>query len=209
MKIYFFISGIIIGIIISLQLNANMLVHRNTKIHEKSDTNKIFEYLESKHQDQNEIYKKLVSEEQELLKNISSNLQEELKQEQVAAGLTEVTGPGIIIRLDANTLSSQIHASDIRDLINVFLSLNVEAISLNGQRVIFKTPIISVGENILMNNELITPPIEIKVIGDKNFILSALETKTILTNFRKKINNDEVVFEIQIAKLLHIPEYLY
>lgn len=89
-------------------------------------------------------------------------------------GLTDVTGPGVIITvadsdkdansvLDPNTLL--VHDKDILNIVNELKNSGAEAISINGQRVIFTTPIICGGNIITINGEKIGSPFEIKAIG--------------------------------------------
>lgn len=89
-------------------------------------------------------------------------------------GLTEVTGPGVIITvadsdIDPNTALNPsdllIHDLDILKIVNELKNAGAEAISINGQRVIFTTPIICGGNIININGERIGSPFEIKAIG--------------------------------------------
>lgn len=89
-------------------------------------------------------------------------------------GLTEVTGPGVIItvadsNLDENTVlnpnSLLVHDTDILKIVNELKNAGAEAISINEQRVIIITPIICGGNIININGERIGSPFEIKAIG--------------------------------------------
>lgn len=89
-------------------------------------------------------------------------------------GLTEVTGPGIVITvadsdIDPNTVLNSsdllIHDSDILKIVNELKNAGAEAISINNQRVILTTSIICGGNIININGEKIGSPFEIKAIG--------------------------------------------
>ena len=95
----------------------------------------------------------------------SSAKQEELKNNNILLGLTDVTGPGMEIILKDNTnisselLSTQIldmsklvvHNTDLTAIVNMLRHANAEAISINGQRVILTTSIICGGNIININ----------------------------------------------------------
>ena len=89
-------------------------------------------------------------------------------------GLSEVSGPGVIITvadsdLDAsivlNSSDLLIHDIDILKIVNELKNAGAEAVSINEQRVILTTPIICGGNIITINGERIGSPFEIKAIG--------------------------------------------
>ena len=122
-------------------------------------------------------------------------------------GLTEVTGPGVVITvadsdIDPNTVidSSKllVHDSDILKIVNELKNAGAEAISVNGQRVILTTSIICGGNIINVNGEKIGSPFEIKAIGSPEALanlsrtggwLSILRDRGIKVSDPKKTNN--------------------
>lgn len=89
-------------------------------------------------------------------------------------GLTEVTGPGVVITvadsdIDPNTVVDTsyllVHDRDILKIVNELKNAGAEAISINDQRVIITTSIICGGNIININGERIGSPFEIKAIG--------------------------------------------
>ena len=122
-------------------------------------------------------------------------------------GLTEVTGPGVVINvadsdIDPNTVidSSKllVHDSDILKIVNELKNAGAEAISVNGQRVILTTSIICGGNIINVNGEKIGSPFEIKAIGSPEALanlsrtggwLSILRDRGIKVSDPKKTNN--------------------
>lgn len=122
-------------------------------------------------------------------------------------GLTEVTGPGVVINvadsdIDPNTVidSSKllVHDSDILKIVNELKNAGAEAISVNGQRVILTTSIICGGNIINVNGEKIGSPFEIKAIGSPEALanlsrtggwLSILRDRGIKVSDLKKTNN--------------------
>jgi uncharacterized protein YlxW (UPF0749 family) len=59
-----------------------------------------------------------------------------------------------------------VHNSDLLKIVNLFWSLGAEAISINGNRVLFDTEIVCSGPAILINNKIINSPFCIKAGGN-------------------------------------------
>ena len=113
----------------------------------------------------------------------SELLDKELLQAQIIAGLTDVQGDGIVITL-TDTDESIIGYKDLLTLINELRLAGAEAISINDQRIINMSYIVSINMDdgmsfILINQKKITAPYVIKAIGDQKYLESALTTKTV------------------------------
>ena len=92
-------------------------------------------------------------------------------------GLTDVYGDGLVITL--TDTENQVYTwKDILELINELKAAGAEAISVNGERVINMTDVNDVGNRFIMiNDEKVSSPYNIKVIGDKLHLKSALTIK--------------------------------
>lgn len=117
---------------------------------------------------------------------------EELTRSNMALGLRAVTGPGIIVTLrDAKSIPPEIkklpgdaqvemikpyniHDADILTVINELRSAGAEGVAVNGQRIVPWTAIRCVGPTVLVNTVAIAPPFEIKAVGNKDTMMSAL-----------------------------------
>lgn len=178
--------------------------------------------------------KESLLKEQEQLKQTIQNLtkeaskgQEELKKfanskekvEKVEAlekevGLEKVTGKGIILKFaDANgkeeniTAESITHAADLRDIVNFLWGQGAKAISINGERIVTTTSIDCIVNTILINSTKTTPPFEIKVIGNQDYLVLKLNDKNNLKNIHKRINEEGLVFEIKKEDNIEISSY--
>ena len=101
------------------------------------------------------------------------------KEEEITAGnkiigLTEVTGPGVIVTLgdskkDASSSLDPsmllVHDTDVLSVINELKNAGAEAISINDKRITPTTGIICGGNIIDINGEKVGAPFEIKAIG--------------------------------------------
>lgn len=131
------------------------------------------------------LYEELDELEEELEKErqnaTSSNsnlaiLEAEIKEKNLALGLTEVTGTGVKIVLnDGNTSSINsiftntsdllVHDLDLMHVVNELFNSGAEAISINGQRIVSTTSIECDGNVIKINGTKIGTPFEITAIG--------------------------------------------
>ncbi len=146
----------------------------------------------------------------------SSNLQilNDLKKK---IGLTEVSGPGVNIYLNDNPKldrdfekvdsESLIHASDLRDLLNLLRTTKPQAIVVNKQRVINNTAISAVGNSILINNSRLVPPVQITVIGDTALIEQTLKISPLTKAFLERSKKAGIIFTVDILKELSAPLY--
>ncbi len=112
-------------------------------------------------------------------------LNNELQNNKLLAGLTDVEGPGLIVMLNDSHLRPPsdrsydaekyiIHDADIQEVINELLAAGAEAISVNGQRYIARTAVRCVGPAIQVNGVPLVPPYVIKAVGDPNTLYGAL-----------------------------------
>lgn len=104
-----------------------------------------------------------------------TQMEEEIKAGNKILGLTDVTGPGVIVTLkDNQTVSSNsvlnasdyiVHDEDVLNVINELKNAGAEAISINDQRLVPTSGIICAGNIIEVNGEKVGAPFEIKAIG--------------------------------------------
>lgn len=102
------------------------------------------------------------------------DLNAELQDARVAAGLIALTGPGIVLQLedskapvppDGNESDYLVGSSDIRTVVEEMWSAGAEAIAVNGERITPTSAIIDVGTSLLVNSAYLTPPYQISALG--------------------------------------------
>lgn len=104
-------------------------------------------------------------------------LQSELEQVNVALGKTDVQGPGIIITLrdTDNEEIAKYNADDLISIVNSLKSAGAEAISINDERVINMTDMVTISSSFIkVNGQRILSPYIIKAIGDQSYLEGAL-----------------------------------
>lgn len=139
----------------------------------------VLKYKEKYDNKYNELEKaenELEKEREDSTKNNSElgDKEEQIKQGNKVIGLTEVTGPGVIVTLsdskkDASSVLNPstllVHDVDILGVVNELKNAGAEAISINEQRIVPTTGISCGGNIIDINGEKVGAPFVIKAIG--------------------------------------------
>lgn len=169
------------------------------------------------------LYKKLEETEKKLervrlnaaAKNETDSINEaEIKNNQKILGLTEISGPGYIIKLDENkeinadevlNISGYIvHEEDLLYIVNELFNAGADAVSINNQRVISATSILCDGNIIRINGKMIGTPITIKAIGYPERIDGALNRPG---GYLQLMANDGVEVYVEKTDNITIPKY--
>ncbi len=140
---------------------------------------------------------------------IIKNLNDLVRQYEIIAGLTNVSGEGVIITIDNPPESSEksilSYLSDILKLINDLNAAGAEAISINEQRVIASTEIRNVGNNINVNNIPQSLPLVIKAIGEKNVLEGAINYRYGQITF---LREEGFLIDLKTVDEILIPRYI-
>jgi uncharacterized protein YlxW (UPF0749 family) len=101
-------------------------------------------------------------------------LNQALTTSRLAAGLVEIEGPGLIVRIDdsgqsvppgAAAADYLVTANDLRGLVAELWLAGAQAISVNGERIVETTAFTDIGSSILVNSAYLQPPYDVSVIG--------------------------------------------
>ena len=120
----------------------------------------------------------------------------------VAAGLAEMSGPGVLIKLydgqDGYSAGDLIHDTDVRDVVNELFAAGAKGVAVGGQRLITISPIRCVGPVIRVNQkEISANPVIIEAVGDAEVLASGLDiirfSLEFHRNFRVEIEKKENV----------------
>lgn len=169
------------------------------------------------------LYKKLEESEKKLervrlnaaAKNETDSINEaEIKNNQKLLGLTEISGPGYIIKLDENkeinaeevlNISGYIvHEEDLLYIVNELFNAGADAVSINNQRVVSTTSILCDGNIIRINGKMVGTPITIKAIGYPERIDGALNRPG---GYLQLMANDGVEVYVEKTDNITIPKY--
>jgi uncharacterized protein YlxW (UPF0749 family) len=144
------------------------------------------------------------------------DLDERLRQARVAAGLTALEGPGVVLQLDdssstvptgQNPTDFRVSARDIRTVVEELWLGGAEAVAVNGERITATTAIIDIGGSILVNAAYLAPPYQISAIGPSGLFDQVNGSPT----FRDFVRTRVEAFGLQVGfaepKDVTIPAY--
>lgn len=143
-----------------------------------------------------------------------SQNEEEIKNNQKLLGLTDISGQGLIIRLDENREvdSNQVlningylvHEEDLLYIVNELFNAGADVVSINDQRIVSTTSILCDGNIIRVNGEMIGVPITIKAIGYPERLDGAL---TRPGGYLEVMANDGVIVSVERSENINISKY--
>ena len=166
-------------------------------------------------------YKELEKAEAELEKARQSSTEnnedleqkeQEIQQGNKMIGLTEVTGPGVIVTLSDGKSDSSlvlnasdliVHDADVLSVINELKNAGAEAISINDQRLVPTSSIVCGGNIIEINGEKVGAPFEIKAIG----LPEQLAALSRPGGYLEILKNATVGVELKKSNNIKIPKY--
>lgn len=147
----------------------------------------------------------------------SSEKQEEIKNNNILLGLTDVEGEGVIISLkDNNTVTADslastddityylVHDSDLRNLVNELENSGAEAISINDERIVSTTSITCEGTVININGNKVSSPFTIEAIGPGFKMYSALKRPG---GYVEKLNSTGITTTVKQAEKVKISKF--
>jgi uncharacterized protein YlxW (UPF0749 family) len=104
----------------------------------------------------------------------TKDLNARLEQARIAAGLIQLEGTGIVLKLedstqpvppDGNAADYLVTAADLRIVVGELWQAGAEAIAINGERLTTTSAIIDIGGSVLVNVAYLAGPFEITAIG--------------------------------------------
>ena len=137
----------------------------------------------------------------------------ELEQLNESLGKTDVEGEGIVIQLTdkgGTQLSDDVQvdkitSTQILTIINELFSAGADAISLNGHRITAMSAVYEIGTEFLkVNGDKITSPYVINVIGDADYLKSAVSGKGGGVNQLKELGHET---SVDTNKKIRIEKY--
>lgn len=135
------------------------------------------------------LRKKLLTLESDPKSSDPSTMDPELKRLYEMAGFTPVTGKGVRITLtDSASAKSakdphqdpnigKLQAQDLLNMINELKAAGATAISINDQRVVATTEVVSSGPAISVNETRLTQPVVVRALGNPDVLVNALKIR--------------------------------
>jgi uncharacterized protein YlxW (UPF0749 family) len=105
----------------------------------------------------------------QLVRELNAQLQEA----RIAAGLVALTGTGVVFRLEdavgpglpGGSDEGRVTARDVRTLVEELWLAGADAIAVNNERVVAVTAVIDIGGSVLVNSAYLAAPYQVSAIG--------------------------------------------
>ncbi len=128
-----------------------------------------------------------------------------------AAGLTAVHGPGVVVVLNdaprrpdggrpagARPDDLVVHQQDVQAVVNALWAGGAEAMTLMGVRVITTSAVRCVGNTLLLDGQVYSPPFEIAAIGDQARLQRSLDESEGVALFRDAADNFGLGYQVRM-----------
>ena len=130
------------------------------------------------------------------------------------AGLVPVQGPGLKVTLNDSRLAEPpaggnvndlvIHSQDVQAVVNALWRAGAEAISINGQRLVSTSAVLCVGNTLLLNGTVHSPPYVMSAVGASR---DRFETDRLVRRLKSDAGTFGLVFSIERSTKLELPAY--
>jgi uncharacterized protein YlxW (UPF0749 family) len=148
---------------------------------------------------------------------VREQLQAQLDAARLAAALTPVGGPGIVIEIadskrivpaGDNPSNYIVLVDDLRDIVAALWASGAEAISINGERLATTTSIYGVGSSVLVNSAFLSPVFRIEAIGSDGLLDRFSNSAAFLARVSQRITSFGLEFATATADDLKLPAYV-
>jgi uncharacterized protein YlxW (UPF0749 family) len=101
-------------------------------------------------------------------------LNDELEQARIAAGLVALQGPGLVLQLNdspnpapsgASQADYLVTGDDLRIVVEELWLAGAEAVAVNNERIVATSAVTDIGGSILVNSAYLAPPYQVSAIG--------------------------------------------
>jgi uncharacterized protein YlxW (UPF0749 family) len=141
----------------------------------------------------------------------------DLAQARLAAGLTAVAGPGIVIEIadsrrivpaGENPGNYIVLADDLRDIVVALWDSGAEGIAINGERLVATSSIYGVGSSVLVNTAFLSPPFRIEAVGPADLEERFQANPAYLGRVAQRIEAFDLEFALQAQTDLRVPAFV-
>jgi uncharacterized protein YlxW (UPF0749 family) len=135
-------------------------------------------------------------------------------------GLTPVTGPGIRVVLDdSHSLPAAVagqnidpnqlvvHQSDLQAVVNALWAGGAEAMTVAGQRIIATSAVRCVGNTLLLNGRVFSPPFEVAAIGPFGTMRGAMDRSPGVELYRQAASYYGLGYTVEQVTALQLPAF--
>jgi uncharacterized protein YlxW (UPF0749 family) len=135
-----------------------------------------------------------------------------------AAGLYPVRGPGLTVTLDDaprdGTVPARVspddlvvHQQDVQAVVNALWAGGAEAMMLQDQRVISTSAVRCVGNTLILQGRVYSPPYTITAIGDVKKMQNALDSSSQIAYYLEYVASLRLGWSVKTADRIKMPAY--
>jgi uncharacterized protein YlxW (UPF0749 family) len=132
-------------------------------------------------------------------------------------GLSGAHGPGVTVVLDDAPDSAAtagvdpnqlvVHQSDLQAVVNSLWAGGAEAMSIAGQRVIATSAVRCVGNTLLLNGEVFSPPFKVAAIGPSRTMTAALDASPGVHLYQQAAGYYGLGYTVETTNDVDVPAY--
>jgi len=139
---------------------------------------------------------------------------EELTTMRERMGLVAAEGPGLVVTLDDSTDRESpsgnlndlvIHSQDVQAVANGLWGAGAEALAVNGQRVVPTSAILCVGNTLLINGTVHSPPFRFAALGAN--LHNRFMSDPLVERFAEDADRFKLGFKVEDRDRLSVPPY--
>lgn len=136
-----------------------------------------------------------------------------LQQAALQAGLRPMRGPGLRVTLDdsdkdrspsGNVNDLVIHSQDVQAVVNAVWRAGAEAVAINRQRLVSTSAILCVGNTLLLNGTVHSPPYVIEAVGTSR---ERFEADQLVRRLREDAKSFGLRFSVSREGALELPAF--
>jgi uncharacterized protein YlxW (UPF0749 family) len=130
------------------------------------------------------------------------------------AGLVPVVGPGLRVTLNDSRLAAPpsggnvndlvIHSQDVQAVVNALWRAGAEAISINGQRLVSTSAVLCVGNTLLLNGTVHSPPYVMSAVGATR---DRFDSDRLVRRLKSDAGTFGLGFSVERVTKLELPAY--
>ena len=129
-------------------------------------------------------------------------------------GLVAAEGPGLVVTLDDSTEEESpsgnlndlvIHSQDVQAVANGLWAAGAEALAVNGQRVVPTSAVLCVGNTLLINGTVHSPPFRFTALGAN--LETAFMDDPLVKRFAEDADRFKLGFKVEARDRLSVPAY--
>ena len=146
--------------------------------------------------------------------------QDRLHSLELAAGTSPVTGPSVTVVLSDAPRSADrvlpdgtspddvvVHQQDVQGVVNALWSGGAEAMQIMDQRIIATSAVRCVGNTLILQGRVYSPPYRITAIGDPERLSTALDESPAVGVYRYYVDTFGLVYETSASTRTRLPAF--